>query len=183
MSSDDFKDKGYLQEKALNTLKEIVAIVEDLNSFKRDIPSNVFNELEGGLRAALHDSTKVVATLYDSIQKQDWSDVDLILSTGTKGLDRVLFKYGCRPETEEMIMERERPAFARRVLELSKGDRNARGAIYEECHRFGRDHLTAQIDILLEGVTQNTKDWSQFQVEIDQLLSPFREDSARTTTA
>ena len=121
----------------------------------------------------MRDTTKVVATLYDSLQKQDWSDVDLILDKGAKGLDRVLFKYGCRPEREEMIMERDRPQFARRVLELSKGDRTSRSAIYDEGHRFGRDHLTSQIEISLEGVTQNTKEWSQFQIEIDRLLSPF----------
>jgi len=173
-------DKGYLQEKAMNTLKGIVAVVETLNSARGVMPTNVFKELQATLWATLHDSTKVVALLNDAIKKQQPSDVDLILNSGTKGLDRVLFKYGCAPEPQEMIRERERPKFARRVLELSKGDRGtSRPAIYYECQKFGRDELTDHIDILLEGVTQNTKDWSQFQLEMEHFLSPFCEEDVK----
>jgi hypothetical protein len=138
----------------------------------------VVEELKGGLRAALHDSTKVVAYLHGSIQKQNWDDVDLILDTGHKGLSEVLFKYGCIPEPEHMIKDRERPHFALRVLQLSKlGMREARRAIYDECDRFGYEPA-AQIRTLLEGVTQNTKDWSEFQREVELILTPHLETAA-----
>jgi hypothetical protein len=181
MSANDFEDKGYLQEKAINTLQEIASVVQDLNRAESVVPREVFQELKDGLRAALHDSTKVVAFLHDSIQKQSWADVDLILVKGQRGLDEALFKYGCRPETDEMIKDRERPQFALKVLQLSKGDvRESRRAIYDECERFGNDPLRAKIENLLEGVTQNTKEWAQFQREIEQILSPYGERAAGT---
>ena len=176
MSANDFEMKGYLQEKAMNTLKEIADVVESLNQAETSILPDVFKELQGGLRAALHDSTKVVAFLYGDVQKQNWGDVHLILEKGRKGLNEVLFKYGCIPEPEHMIKDRERPQFALRVLRLSKGNlRDTRRAIYDECERFGYDPLVAQIRNLLEGVTQNTKEWTQFQQEVEQLLSPYLE--------
>jgi hypothetical protein len=179
MSTSDFEMKGYLQEKAMNTLEEIVDVVEGLNRAEGSIPPDVFKELEGGLRAALHDSTKIVAFLYGDVQKQSWDDVHLILEKGRKGLDEVLFKYGCIPEPEHMIKDRERPHFASRVLQLSKGDpRDRRRAIYDECEKFGSDPLATQIHNLLEGVTQNTKEWPQFQQEVEQLLSPYSERAA-----
>ena len=178
MSAKESKIDGYLQEKAMNTLDEIVDIVEALNRAEDKIPSDVVEELKGGLRAALHDSTKVVAYLQGSIQKQNWDDVDLILDTGHKGLSEVLFKYGCIPEPEHMIKNRERPHFALRVLQLSKsGAREARRAIYDECDQFGYEPA-AQIRNLLEGVTQNTKEWSQFQREVELILTPHLETAA-----
>ncbi len=179
MSTNDFEGKGYLQEKAMNTLKEIVYVVQELNSAESVVPGEVFQELKEGLRIALFDATKVVAFLHDSIKKQSWADVDLIIAQGQRGLDQALFKYGCISVTEEMIKDRERPQFALRVLQLAKGDvRESRRAIYDECERFGHDPLRAQIEDLLEGVTQNTKEWSQFQIE--QILSPYVERAAGT---
>ncbi|HEX8130592.1 MAG TPA: hypothetical protein VF527_15930 [Pyrinomonadaceae bacterium] len=175
MSANESKIDGYLQEKAMNTLDEIVDIVEALNRAEDKIPSDVVEELKGGLRAALHDSTKVVAYLHGSIQKQNWDDVDLILDTRHKGLSEVLFKYGCIPEPEHMIKGRERPHFALRVLQLSKSEaREARRAIYDECDQFGYEPA-AQIRNLLEGVTQNTKEWGQFQREVEVILAPHLE--------
>ena len=169
---------GYLQEKGMRTLKGIAAIVDTLNSARGLMPTNTFTELQADLFATLSHSIKVVAVLNCVIEKADHSDVELIISSGTKGLDRVLFKYGCSPETDEMIRERLRPAFARRLLQLSKGDRTSRNAIYYECQKFGRDELTDHIDILLEGVTQNTKEWSQFQLEMEHFLSPLCREQA-----
>jgi hypothetical protein len=178
MSANESKIDGYLREKAMNTLDEIVDIVEALNRAENSIPSAIVKELKGGLRAALHDSTKVVAYLHGSIQKQNWDDVDLILDTGHKGLSEVLFKYGCISEPEHMIKDRERPHFASRVLQLSKSEaREARRAIYDECDRFGYEPA-AQICNLLEGVTQNTKEWNQFQQEVEQILTPYLETAA-----
>ena len=180
MSANESKIDGYLQEKAMNTLDEIVDIVEVLNRAEDSIPSDVVEELKGGLRAALHNATKVVAYLHGSIQKQNWDDVNLILGTGHKGLSEVLFKYGCIPEPEHMIKDRERPHFVLRVLQLSKsGSREARSAIYDECDQFGYEPA-AQIRNLLEGVTQNTKEWSQFQQEVEAILTPHLETAARS---
>ena len=179
MSTNNFEMKGYLQEKAMNTLEEIVDVVECLNTAEGSMPPDVFKELKGGLRAALHDSTKVVAFLYGDVQKQNWDDVHLILEKGRKGLDEILFKYGCIPEPEHMTKDRERPHFALSVLQLSKGNmRDTRRAIYDECEKFGYDPLVTHIRNLLEGVTQNTKEWSQFQQEVEQLLSPYLERAA-----
>ncbi len=179
MSTSDFEMKGYLQGKAMNTLEEIADVVESLNKAEVNIPPDVFKDLKGGLRAALHDSTKVVAFLYGDVRKQSWDDVHLVLEKGRKGLDEVLFKYGCKPESEHMIKDRERPHFALRVLQLSKGDvRDVRRAIYEACEKFGYDPLVSQFRNLLEGVTQNTKEWTQFQQEVELLLLPYSERAA-----
>lgn len=179
MGMNDPEMEGYLQEKAVSTLKEIAYVVETLNMAEGVIPAEVFRDLKSDLRAALHDSTKVVAFLYDSLDKQNWDDVDLILANGEKGTMQALFKYGCIREPDEMMKDRERPQFALHVLQLSKGEvRESRRAIYNECERFGHDPLRAQIENLLEGVTQNTKEWSQFQLELEQLLSPYSEKAA-----
>jgi len=167
-------DRGYLEEKAMNNLKEIVGVVETLNSSEAAIPANVFNDLAFGLRITLHDATTMVAVLNNVTRLQDMSDIELIMQHGGRGLEQVLFKYGCSVESEEMRKERKRPELALRILELSKGDRGtSRNAIYDEIQRHGRDELTDHVDILLEGVTQNTKEWGQFQLEIEHFLTPF----------
>lgn len=170
MSATESKIDGYLQEKAMYTLSEIVSVVRVLNEAEDCIPSGIFKDLKDGLRAALFDSTKVVAYMQGSIKKQNWGDVDLILDKEHKGLSEVLFKYGCIPEPEHLIKDRERPHFALRVLQLTKLEmREARRAIYDECDRFGYEPA-AQIRDLLEGVTQNTKEWTQFQKEVELIL-------------
>jgi hypothetical protein len=174
----DFEQKGYVQEKAEFALKAIVSVVEELERSKEVIPADVFMELKEGLRVALFDSTKVVAFLHDCVREQNWTDVDLILEKGGRGLNEVLFKYGCIPEPGHMKKDRERPPFVRRVLELAKRDRGeSRNAIYLECEKFAPDPLEVQIRNLLEGVTQNTKEWTQFQCEIDELLPAYLENS------
>lgn len=173
MSRDISEMSGYIQEKALNSLRWTTNIVEFLKRSQGSVPPELLSELTDNVRNALHDLTKVVASLVGPAQKQRWDDVDVILEKGERGLDEVLYKYGYIPEPDHMRRERERPQLIASVLKLSKGEmRGARRAIYYECERFGHDPLVTRIRDLLEGVTQGTKTWSQFQQETEQLLSP-----------
>jgi hypothetical protein len=170
--SDSDKQQYYIKEKALKSLSWVAETVDCLNEEKENIPASVLKELKICLGNSLQNSTKVVAALFDSIHKQNWDDVDLILEKGKKGLDEVLYKYGCISEPDHVRRDRERPQFISTVLQISKGDvREGRRAIYDECDRFGPDPLIAQIRNLLEGVTQGSKPWSDFQQEIEHLLS------------
>lgn len=186
MATNDFEMKGYLEEKATHALQEIGNIVDCLNREQSAIPPHIHQELKGELRAVLHDLTKVVAFLADSLKKASWDDTDLILEKGRKGVEEVLyFRYECAPEPEHIRIEREReeherdrPRFVSSILQLSRsGVRDNRRAIYDECDKFAPDPLVERIRGLLEGVTQGTKKWEDFQQEVESLLVPFTEQT------
>jgi len=169
------KMDGYYQEKATNSLRNLVYVIESLNREKNNLPSQLFSELQGGIIVAMHNLTNVVAGLAGSLDKHDWHDHELIIEKGQQGLEEVLFKYGCITEPEHIRRERNRTGFIQRIIDLSELEaREARTAIYDEVAAFGLyDSLSKNVIDLIEPVTNEVKSWGQFQQEIKQLLQPL----------